>query len=265
MAFRGDTAAPHRPRLLRELTLLGALYGAYSVSRAMVGSEPAEALTNAARVLAVQDALGLSVEAAVVAWVTASTTVSVVAAYVYATLHYTVTPAVLVWMWRRRPQQYAGARTVLLLATGVALACYWVLPVAPPRLLDVPYPDVLALTSSWGWWGAEASAPRGLGSLTNQYAAMPSMHVGWAVWCGLVVFRHSGSRLVRGLAVAYPLLVSAVVIGTGNHFLLDAVAGAAVVAGAAIVLRRRTSTAAPAVPAGSGHIHSVPDPGALAA
>ena len=245
--------APRRPRpaLWRELLLLTVLYALYSVSRTLVGSDPTTAMANGALVLAAERAVGLDVEAAVVEWLAASTALSVVAAYAYAALHYTVTPGVLVWLWRRHPADYASARTVLLAASGVALVCYWLLPVAPPRLLSPDFPDVLALTSSFGWWGAEASAPRGLGGLTNQYAALPSMHVGWAVWCGLVVARLTPSRRVRVLALAYPVLVTVVVVATANHYLVDAVAGAAVVLGAALVVPRPAgSTAcAPLTPA----------------
>jgi hypothetical protein len=86
----------------------------------------------------------------------------------------------------------------------------------------------MAYYSSYGWWGGEASAPRGLGGLTNQYAAMPSLHVGWALWCGVMLWRHGGTRTAKVAAVVYPLVTTLVVMGTANHYFLDAVAGAAV-------------------------------------
>jgi hypothetical protein len=69
-----------------------------------------------------------------------------------------------------------------------------------------------------------------LGGLTNQYAAMPSLHVGWALWCGIMLWRYGRNPLVRALGVLYPLGTALVVMGTANHYLLDAVAGAAVMA-----------------------------------
>jgi hypothetical protein len=96
-----------------------------------------------------------------------------------------------------------------------------------------------------GWWGGDASAPRGLGALTNQLAAMPSLHVGWAVWVAWVVVTHSTRRWVRVLAVAYPIGTTLVVVATANHYLLDAVAGAAVVA-VAIRLSGRLAVPRPA-------------------
>lgn len=258
---RSVSRSPARLALRREVALLAAVYGGYAVSRALVGGGEAAALDNAAQLLAAERAVGLDVEAAAARWLAGSTALSVAAAYVYASLHYTVTPAVLAWLWLRRPAHYASARSVLLLATAVALVCYWLVPVAPPRLLSPEHPDVLALTSGFGWWGAEASAPKGLGGLTNQYAALPSMHVGWAVWCGLVGARLARSRAARALAVGYPLLVAVVVVATANHWWVDVVAGAAVVGAAALAVRRLAPTRQAAAPAAC----PVPQQPALAA
>lgn len=219
------------PAAWAEVALIAALYAGYSLSRTLVDADPSVAVAHGEAVLAAERTLGLDVERALVDGLVASTTLSVVAGYLYAALHYTVTPAVLVWLYRCRPEQYRAARLVLFAATAVALVCYFWVPTAPPRLLPDAYPDVLALTAQWGWWGTEASAPRGLGSLTNQYAALPSMHVGWAVWCGVVLAVAARTRTVRAVGVAYPLLVTLVVVATGNHYLLDAVAGAALVLG----------------------------------
>jgi O-antigen ligase len=110
---------------------------------------------------------------------------------------------------------------------------------APPRMLP-GFVDTLAMTANAGWWGDDASAPRGLGELTNQLAAMPSLHVGWAVWVAWVVVRLTKRRWLRVLGVAYPVMTTLVVVATANHYLLDAVAGAAVVA-LAVRLSRRTA------------------------
>lgn len=233
-----------RPGAWTEVALIAALYAGYSLSRTLVDADPAVAIAHGEMLLEAERAIGLDVERALVDWLVASTTLSVLAGYLYAALHYTVTPAVLVWLYCRRPDQYRAARLVLFAATGVALVCYFWIPTAPPRLLPDAYPDVLALTAQWGWWGTEASAPRGLGSLTNQYAALPSMHVGWAVWCGVVLAVLARTRTVRVVGVGYPILVTLIVVATGNHYLLDAVAGAALVlafAALAALAPRRTA------------------------
>ena len=88
--------------------------------------------------------------------------------------------------------------------------------------------DTMAQYGSYGWWGGEASAPRGMGGMTNQFAAMPSLHVGWALWCGVMLWRSRRHAAGEVAAVAYPLIITFVVMGTANHYLLDAVAGVAV-------------------------------------
>jgi hypothetical protein len=223
-----ESARP-RPRALHELGVLVLVYVGYSLTRVLVDPDPGTALANGELVLAVERWLWLDVEAAAVQWLVGSTALSVAAGYLYAALHYTVTPAVLVWLYRVHPDRYRSARRVLVGATCVALVWYWLVPTAPPRLLHDAYPDVLALTADYGWWGSEASAPRGLGTLTNQYAALPSMHVGWAIWCGLAVAAAARSRAVRAAALFYPALITAVVVVTANHYVLDAAAGAALV------------------------------------
>ncbi len=230
--------AATRPQVRLEVLLLVGLYAGYAVARALVDQAPAQALENGWTVLHVERLLGLDVERAVIDWLVGSTWLSVAASYAYATLHYVVTPAVLLWLYARRPAHYRLARSVLVTATCIALACYWAVPTAPPRLLSPDHVDVLATTASWGWWGTAASAPRGLAALTNQYAALPSMHVGWALWAGAAVAVLARRRLVRLVGAVYPLLVSAVVVATGNHYVLDGVAGAAAVAVTARLLTR---------------------------
>jgi hypothetical protein len=151
--------------------------------------------------------------------------------FAYASLHYVITPSVLVWLWLRRPSQYRMARTWLMLSTLVGLVGFTLLPTAPPRLLPGAHSfiDTMAQYGSWGWWGTgtDASAPHGFGGLTNQYAAMPSLHVGWSLWCGINLFRYGRHRVVRALGLLYPMVTVLVVMGTGNHYLLDAAAGVA--------------------------------------
>lgn len=226
------TAAPARRRLrsgLRELLLLAVLYGVYSGVRLVASDDLGPALGHAHHLLDLEQLLHLDVEH----WLNDAfhihRSVEVAAGFYYAAAHYLVTPAVLVWLWLRRPVQYAGARRALVAATVVALAVYVLLPTAPPRLVG-GYHDLLALTADVGWWSTSASAPQGLGGLTNELAAMPSMHVGWALWCALAITAASRSLLLRAAGWTHAVLTVLVVVGTGNHWLLDAVAGAAIVA-----------------------------------
>lgn len=216
-----------RPR--REVVLLLLLYVAYSAGRMLADADWSAAQRTGRAILAVEDQLGLDVERGLNLVVSGIPPVAVLASYWYALFHYTVTPAALFWLFRRRHDAYGRERSALVLASVLGLVGFVALPTAPPRLLEGGrFVDTLATYSGYGWWGAEASAPRGLGALTNQLAAMPSLHVGWAFWVGLVLVRHANARWATA-GVAYAGVSTVVVVVTGNHYVLDAVAGIAVV------------------------------------
>ncbi len=222
---------------LRELALLAMVYAAYMLTRAQISLEPAAAREHGRWLLELEAALGLDAEHALNAWLHTVPMAAVASAYLYASLHYLLTPAALVWLAWRHGDRYASSRNVLLVATALGVLGFWLLPTAPPRLLETGFLDTMALTSGSGWWGEAASAPRGMEGLSNQYAAMPSLHVGWAVWVALVVHRFSGHRRLAAWAWAYPAVTTFVVVATANHYVVDALAGAAVVLVADIVVR----------------------------
>jgi hypothetical protein len=181
------------------------------------------------QVLDLEAVAHLDVERPLNAFVAAVPALGLAFAYLYATLHYLVTPTVLVWLAVRRPAGYRQACNALLVATAIGLLGYWLLPTAPPRLLGAGFHDTMATFSGVGWWGQAASAPRGMEALSNQYAALPSLHVGWAMWVALSVSRNTGNRMLRRLVWAYPALMTIVVMATANHYLVDALAGIACV------------------------------------
>jgi hypothetical protein len=219
---------PVMNRGIRELVLLLALYVGYSVSRLFADAAVGPAADRALALLGVEQLVGLDVERAVVGWFVAVPLLGLVASYWYATLHYVVTAAVLVWLYRLGPRAYQPARLALVVATVLGLVLYLLVPMAPPRLME-GYVDVLELHAAVGWWGSEASAPRGFGGLTNQLAAFPSLHAGWALWVALVVRRHVRRPAGRALAWCYAVGTAVVIVGTGNHWVLDAVVGWVVV------------------------------------
>ena len=226
--LRSLWAALARRRGLRELLLIAVVYSLYDGSRFIVEGHQTSALRHAIGVLHVEKMLDIGWEQTLNAYVSAHAVLAVPADYMYATLHYLVTPLVLIWMWRSHRDAYSRARTSLMVATVIGLIGFSLLPVAPPRMLP-GFVDTMAQYSGAGWWSTEASAPRGVGSFTNQFAAMPSLHVGWALWCGWQMVRHGKHLVTRGFGVVYPALTTIVVIATGNHYLLDAVGGFAVV------------------------------------
>jgi hypothetical protein len=218
------------PDWLREVVLLGGLYLVYELGRTLSRDELSEAVVNGRHLLSVERTWHLDPEHVLNQLVSGHLLLAVPAAYVYSTLHYLVTPLVLLWMYRHHREHYRMARTTLAFGTLLALVGFYLLPTAPPRLLTgAGLQDTLAEVQGWGWWGGDGSVPRGLSGLSNQFAAMPSLHVGWAVWSGVLVATLATHRLTRAIGAAYPVLTTLVVLATGNHYLLDTAAGAAVI------------------------------------
>jgi hypothetical protein len=139
----------------------------------------------------------------------------------YGTLHFFVTAGLLVWVFRYRHAAYRRMRNLLGLTTALALFGYWLFPLAPPRL----YPCdcfVDTLDTVGGLWSYHSPVAK---AVANNYAAMPSLHFGWAVWCGIVIWTLMRGRLSRIAAYAYPVLTLTAIVVTANHFFLDAVGG----------------------------------------
>ena len=248
----GTEAVPEtRLRWWTELPLILLVYACYSAGRLLARGDVTGAVDHGLAILKVEKFLYLNAEHPLNRLFTSQTWIGVPADFWYASLHYLVTPAILVWLFRSRALHYRAARTWLMTSTFMGLIGFTLLPTCPPRLLSASYGfvDTMAQYSSYGWWGGEASAPRGMGGMTNQYAAMPSLHVGWALWCGVMLWRYGRTRTTKVAAVAYPLITTIVVMGTANHYFLDAVAGAAVM-GAGYLLAPYVTRAAERATAG---------------
>jgi hypothetical protein len=225
---------------LRELILAAILYEVYNLIQHLLTGSTAEAQRNGRDLLSWEQRLHLDPERFLNHAFGHITAVAVPACYFYAALHFLVTPAVLIWAYRARSAAYGRARTVLFVMTLSALAGFRWFPTAPPRLLSGSgFSDTLTQFSAWGWWGSDAM-PSAASSLANEYAAMPSLHVGWAVWSGATVFTLTHKRVIRVLAVGYPVVTTLVVLGTGNHYLLDALAGAALWLFASLFVKYRS-------------------------
>ncbi|MDO0933393.1 phosphatase PAP2 family protein [Streptomyces sp. DG2A-72] len=227
----GTEATPRtRSRWWTELPLILLVYACYSAGRLLVGGDVSKAVDHGLAILKIEQVLHLNAEHPLNRLFTREPWIGVPADFWYASLHYAITPAILIWLFRSRSRHYRAARTWLMTSTFIGLIGFTLMPTCPPRLLDAGHGfiDTMAQYSSYGWWGGDASAPKGLGGLTNQYAAMPSLHCGWALWCGVILWRYGGTRLTKVAAVVYPLVTTIVVMGTANHYFLDAVAGAAV-------------------------------------
>ncbi|MEE1928605.1 phosphatase PAP2 family protein [Streptomyces sp. TRM 70351] len=193
----------------------------YSLVRNAVPEHESTAMRHAHWIWDLEKSMGLAFEHAVNHAVNSVTWLVVSMNYYYATLHFVVTIGVLVWLYRFQPGRYAAARTALFATTGVALLGYYFYPLAPPRLMTGG--DFIDTVIVHGTWGSMASG--NMANVSNQYAAMPSMHIGWSAWCGVLLVLLARPLWVRLLGVLYPVLTLVVIVATANHFWLDAVGG----------------------------------------
>ncbi len=214
---------PKRPRLWFELLLIALSYGVYSAIRNAAPTRVEQAQDHARWIWDVQDALGLAFERSVNHAIEGVTWLIVTMNYYYATLHFVVTIGVLIWLFRSHPGRYGATRLVLFATTGVALLGYYFYPLAPPRLMEgMDFIDTASVHNTWGSLSAEGST---MASVSNQYAAMPSMHIGWSLWCGITIFVLARPLWVKILGLLYPAVTLLVIVATANHFWLDAVGG----------------------------------------
>ncbi|MFB4425010.1 phosphatase PAP2 family protein [Streptomyces sp. QL37] len=218
--------APRRPRLWFEILLIAVSYWLYSLVRNAVPEQKAAALRNADWIWSLEHTVGLAFEETVNQAVNSVTWLIVSMNYYYATLHFVVTIGVLIWLFRRHPGRYAATRLILFATTAVALLGYYVFPLAPPRLMTGGgFIDTVMLHQTWG-----SMASGNFKHMSNQYAAMPSMHIGWSLWCGLTVLVLAKAPWARILGALYPVATLVVIVATANHFWLDAVGGMACLA-----------------------------------
>jgi diacylglycerol O-acyltransferase len=169
--------------------------------------------------------LGIDIELAANRWLAGHSFLAEVAAWEYAITYIVTTFAVLGLIWWRRPAEYAWARNTLLLTTLIAITCFAAWPATPPRLLPGSgFTDIVALFHPFLSWGSGA-----VSAGANQFAAMPSLHVGWAVWVTAVTIRARAGRIGYGLALLHLAVTVVVIVATGNHYLLDVAGGAAIV------------------------------------
>jgi hypothetical protein len=212
---------PRRPRLWFEILLIGVSYWIYSLVRNAVPEHRVAAMHHAALVWRFETDLGIAVEDKINHAVNSVTWLIVGMDYYYATLHFIMTIGVLVWLYRRHPGRYASARLTIFTTTGFALVGFYFFPLAPPRLMHGGlFIDTVAVHHTWG-----SMASGNLAHVSNQFAAMPSMHIGWSLWCGLTMVMLAEHRWVKTLGVLYPLATLTVIISTANHFWLDAIGG----------------------------------------
>jgi hypothetical protein len=188
------------------------------------------ALAHGRSILELEQSLHIDPERSLDRWLVTHHTLGLALSYYYDNAHFIVTLGLLGWLWWRRADLYRPLRSALVLVNVLGFVVFWLYPVAPPRMLP-GFTDVVASSGTIGSWHTGA-----LASDANQLAAMPSLHIAWAVWCTLALWRLSTSRWVRALAVAYPCMTAFAVISTGNHYVLDLFGGLAVIAVSVLIV-----------------------------
>jgi hypothetical protein len=221
--------AERRPLLLGEIAVVVLLVWVYDRIRDIAETRASMAMDDARRVLDIESWLHIDGEHAFNDWLSAHLTLQWAACWYYQLMHLTVTLLVLVWLYARRPVAYRSARNALILVNAIGLAVFWLVPVAPPRLLG-------------GF--VDSGVVSGISDHVTHvspdlYAAMPSLHIGWATWVLMQVFAATTNRVAHGLVIAHLAITTIVVMATANHFVLDVAAGAVVallaVAGARVI------------------------------
>jgi uncharacterized membrane protein YkvA (DUF1232 family) len=201
----------------------------YELLRSLAPTRVHLAFADAYTLEGIERGLHLNVELAMNGWLerTGSLLITPVSAY-YQVGHLVALLGTLTWAWLRHRHRYAPARTALVGLTLAALVGYWLVPTAPPRLAMFGAIDTVAVHPL-----LLADQPHVV-ELVNAYAAMPSLHVAWAVWVALTVAR-LGGRWGR-LAWLHPAATTLTVLATANHYVLDVVAGLALTVVAWIVV-----------------------------
>ena len=207
---------------LRELAIFAGAYAVYFGVRAVTEGTAAAAMQNAVEIIRLEQQLGIAWERAVQDVVVGSRALLDAANAVYMYGHWPVIIVAGVLLFRHRRGEYYRLRNACLLSGLVGLVVFALFPVAPPRLTDLPLVDTVTRHAD----GYRQIVPP---ELVNQYAAMPSFHAGWNVLVGIAVFRATRNQLLRGLSVAGPLAMLVAVVATANHFVIDVVAGVAIV------------------------------------
>jgi len=227
-------------RWLREVGLIAAFYGVYSVLRDLHGealASRAAALHNARLIIALERHLGLYHELGVQRLFLPHRGFIELWDGYYGTVHFVVAGAVLVYLYVRHPHDYRLWRNALAATTALALAVFAAFPVLPPRLLPARYGFTDTLHTVGGLWDFSSGA---IDELSNQFAAMPSLHTAWSLWCTVALASVVRSRWARAAMAVYPAATVFCIVVTGNHYVADAVAGALCLALAHRVARTAT-------------------------
>jgi membrane-associated phospholipid phosphatase len=205
--------------------LIAVFYGFYTLVRDLRGTKPVsveQAFTNARRLIHLERILGIFHEADVQKAFLSQTWLIRLSDDFYGTIHFVAAIAVLIVLFVFFPGRYRLWRNTIFFATGLALVGFYFFPLMPPRLLPAGYHFVDTLKTVGGLWSF-SSGP--VNDVSNQYAAMPSLHTAWSAWCALVLCDIVKPWWGKALAVLYPVATIFAIVVTANHYFGDVIAG----------------------------------------
>lgn len=242
----------HVTRWWKEAAIMLGFYLVYTLTRNRFGSArigdadiPIHAFNNAMKVIRVERAIGLFHEESIqqlflpYKWLIQSMNTY------YGTAHFIVTISIFFVLFAKRKDVFPLFRNALAITTGLAIIGFFLFPLMPPRLLDAPCPPDSyggsciehelrnfngatnfgfsdTLKEFGGPWDFDSG---GVAKISNQYAAMPSLHIGWASWCAFGIWPLARRRWTKAAVLLYPALTLFCIIVTGNHFWIDGVGG----------------------------------------
>jgi hypothetical protein len=240
--------------LLRQIVLVALAYGAYSLVRGLVAGDVDAAFQHARDMIQLERTLHVFVEPSVQAWASSSHLLMDFSSWLYVNAQTSITLTALLYLYVRHNGSFYFVRNMFAIAMLIALVGYAVFPTAPPRFLP-EWGFIDSVSDLTGVHVSHASAS--MNALFNPYAAVPSMHVAFALMIGWPLASLSRTRVASVLWRLYPLLIAFVIVATANHFVLDALLGA-LTAGASALGARRLARIRPAAwrfypaPAGAG-------------
>ena len=218
--WRASLAARwHSTRL--EVLYVGAGVVAYFLARGLTQSDPAQALRNARHVVSFERWTHLYQEPTLQQWAVGHDALVDVLNWVYIWGHWPVIVVTLLWLVHSHPASYRLLRNAMFVSAVIGVVIFVLFPVAPPRLAGLGLVDTVTLQSH----AYRVLQPP---AFVNQYAAVPSLHVGWNLLVGIFVYRCARRPVVRALGILSPIAMTAAVVLTANHYLIDAVLGAIV-------------------------------------
>ncbi len=211
-----------KKRIAIEAAILGVLYLTYSWVRNSSNASAAKAFENAQSVIAFQERLGISVEQQIHEFFLDYKSIIVFANYFYGSLHFIATVFALVFVFAKSPKRYPKVRNTIVLATVLSLIGFFLYPLMPPRLLPESYGFVDTLAQYPTFWSFNSEQ---FAAISNQYAAMPSVHVIWATWVAYALYPYSKNIFYKIFLIGYPATTVFVIVITANHYFIDAIVG----------------------------------------